>query len=89
MSMIWNQRIYLITFIGDMSLMNIPGWGAGVRICYVDPYIRRTDEYKHCIFLLLPVLSASPDGESKKQANYTGINHTQHQYSYDSSKSTT
>jgi hypothetical protein len=32
-----------------------------------------TDEYKSFIFLLLPVLAASPGGEPPKQAEYTGI----------------
>jgi hypothetical protein len=31
-SVTWNRRIYLITFIGDTSLTNIPGPRAGVRI---------------------------------------------------------
>jgi hypothetical protein len=30
-SVTWNRRIYLVTFIGDMSLMNIPGWRLGRR----------------------------------------------------------
>jgi hypothetical protein len=38
-----------------------------------NEYSPLTNKYKSFIFLLLPVLAASPDGEPSKQAEYIGI----------------
>jgi hypothetical protein len=40
----------------------------------MGPYIHGlTDEYRSFIFLLLPILAASPNGEPPKQAEYIGM----------------